>query len=512
MKNKVIDEFLLEKQIEQDEFSVVYLAKSKVDNKNYAVKSIPNEIFVSHPKLQEQISNELSALKLLNNTQNIVRFKKFLKTKHNYYLVYEHCSQGSLSDLLQISTTLSQFQTLMILSQLLNGLKEMHSKNIIHRDLKPANILFNDQQIKIANFTSSKISIIAKNEERTYRIGTMPYTAPELSENISDGTQKSDIYSLGVIAYEMLFGIFPFEGKSVEELIKTSKCETKINFDRNIKHITLGMEKILRGLLEKNPENRITLEDLEKMITSEIEKNNMNNSSSEYENDLNKTFSLIRNEFLKALMQERKKNLLMNEYLSQTLQLNLTQSNILIVFQILKKIAHFYQKIRYSLQNELETYFFHLMGYEQKSEFFIFLKESNEYKSFFSTMINEENLIIETFFKLKMVVDSEESLSNNFPGLIKETISEYDPNGFNENLFKYIKDLIKLESSEIIRDLQRKYFIFHLFISLELINLEEFYPIFLEKNYLNLGNMCDEMSEDDLNKAIREKMKIFNWS
>lgn len=510
MKNKVIDEFLLEKQIDQDEFSSVYLAKSKVDNKNYAVKSIQNEIFISHPKLQEQISNELSALKLLNNTQNIIRFKKFLKTKHNYYLVYEYCPQGSLSDLIQMSTTLSQFQTLMILSQLVNGLKEMHAKNIVHRDLKPSNVLFSDQLIKITNFTSSKISSTSKKEEN-YRMGTLPYTAPELYENISDATQKSDIYSLGVIAYEMLFGIFPFEGKSIEELLKTNKSETKINFDRSINHITLGMENILRGSLEKNPDNRINLDVLEKMVANEIEKNNLNEPS-ENEDDQNKNFPVIKNEFLKSLMQERKKNLLMNEYLSQILNLNLTPSNILIVFQILKKTSHFYQKIRYSLQNELESYFLHLMGYEQKSEFFIYLKDSQEYISYFSIMINEENLIIETFFKLKMTVDVEESFSSNFPSLIKETISEYDPNGFNENLYKYIKDLIKLESSEMMRNYQTKYFIFHLFISLELTNLEVFYLNFLEKNYINLDSIYNEMSEDELNKAVREKMKIFNWS
>jgi len=139
--------------------------------------------------------------------------------------------------------------------QVCNGLMALHSKNIIHRDLKPQNILLDSNNIvKITDFDFIKIEHTGKSVSQF--VGTPTYASPEHFISSYDLDIRSDLYSVGVILYELVTGKLPIEGREAKEIgdkhrLKPIILPRKINPD-----IPEGVERIITGLLEKNPKDR----------------------------------------------------------------------------------------------------------------------------------------------------------------------------------------------------------------------------------------------------------------
>jgi len=139
--------------------------------------------------------------------------------------------------------------------QVCNGLMALHSRNIIHRDLKPQNILLDSNNIvKITDFDFIKIE--QTGTQISQFIGTPVYASPEHFISSYDLDIRSDLYSLGVILYELITGKLPIEGRDAKEIgdkhrLKSIILPTKIN-----PLIPKGVEKLIIGLLEKNPKDR----------------------------------------------------------------------------------------------------------------------------------------------------------------------------------------------------------------------------------------------------------------
>ena len=146
-------------------------------------------------------------------------------------------------------------QILRIMIQVCSGLIALHSRNIIHRDLKPANILINKQGIvKITDFDLIKTGFSEKQSGRF--IGTPEYASPEHFIAAYELDTRSDLYSLGIILYQLLTGKLPYTGNSAKEIgdqhrLKPLVLPSKIN-----PKIPAGVEKIILGLLEKDPSDR----------------------------------------------------------------------------------------------------------------------------------------------------------------------------------------------------------------------------------------------------------------
>mmetsp|Transcript_16206 Transcript_16206/g.13779 ORF Transcript_16206/g.13779 Transcript_16206/m.13779 type:complete len:147 (-) Transcript_16206:1471-1911(-) len=140
-----------------------------------------------------------------------------LKTANNMYLVYEFCDGGTLEEVLQKQNHLSEKESLDIFKQLINAFKHIYRENIIHRDLKPANILLCDGIVKIADFGFCKR--MSSPQELTFTmVGSPIYMAPEILKGFPYNI-KSDIWSLGVVLYECLFGVCPYEDRTLGGLI-----------------------------------------------------------------------------------------------------------------------------------------------------------------------------------------------------------------------------------------------------------------------------------------------------
>jgi serine/threonine protein kinase len=247
-------------------FSIVYQAVDRYDN-IYAIKCIPLE------KIKHNIDKFLLELDISMKMKhpNIVKSYDVFKTNKNWYIVCEYCSGGTLSDVIKSLPSEYMERELICkryLTQLKNALKYLYRNNIVHRDLKPSNILiagkYPNDSLKLADFGFSRYfsaeendPLIPQNEfMMTSFCGTPMYMAPEL---LSDRkyTIKADLWSFGVIMYEMLYGTNPYNyPKSINNLLELMKTE-KIVFKEIYSSECLSLVK---SLLEIDVNKRINWE------------------------------------------------------------------------------------------------------------------------------------------------------------------------------------------------------------------------------------------------------------
>lgn len=175
-----------------------------------------------------------------------------LKTQNNFYFVYEYCNGGTLEGLLRKQNVLDEKSALLIFKQLLEAFQVLNKYNIMHRDLKPDNIFFHNGVVKVGDFGFCKN--LEKAEMTKTMLGSPIYMAPEIL-NGQIYSNKADIWSIGVVLYEMLYGYCPFESNSIPKLIEVLK-ETELEFPNDI-YVTNETKKLLKRILTKDPTKRI---------------------------------------------------------------------------------------------------------------------------------------------------------------------------------------------------------------------------------------------------------------
>ncbi len=246
-------------------YSRVYICRYYGDddmiprNQDLAIKIIDTNRLT--PQFKKIIDDEIYIMNIIRNDPhpNIVECYDIIKDSVNTYIIMEYCDSGDLRDYLKkpIKEKWCQF----FFCQLTNGLKYLNKYNILHRDIKPRNILLtnNKRVLKIADFGFAKQK---KEKISLYDTicGSPLYMAPELMGNDKYNNQ-TDLWSIGMILYEMLYGFHPFGYcKNIKQLIHSvDKNEIQIPPKKTKnKNVSEECLDLLRGLLQKTTSNRIT--------------------------------------------------------------------------------------------------------------------------------------------------------------------------------------------------------------------------------------------------------------
>lgn len=213
MIGKIINErYKVTKQLGGGGMSRVYLAEDSILKRNVAIKAIRIPSGEKDEAIK-RFEREVHNLTQLSHN-NIVNVFDVTEDDENFYLVMEYIEGLTLSEFIQRNHPLDVDIILNFINQIINGIKHAHDTKIVHRDIKPQNILVDkNQTLKILDFGIAKALSETTMTETNHVLGTVQYLSPEQARgDITDN--GTDIYSMGVVLYEMLIGKPPFSGET----------------------------------------------------------------------------------------------------------------------------------------------------------------------------------------------------------------------------------------------------------------------------------------------------------
>ncbi len=250
---RIFERYEILSKIDSGGMAEVYLGQDLQQNKKVAIK-ILHEAYSANKNFIARFQKEAQILTKLKNS-NIVSVYDWGHSGSLYFIVMEYVSGESLNKLIERNGHLTPKQTAAIAGKVCDALAAAHSGSLIHRDIKPQNIIISDGDIvKLTDFGIAKI--VADDLTKTMNIlGTSHYVSPEQAQGkILD--YRSDIYSLGIVMYEMLTGDVPFRGGSSIDISLRHISENPVLPSKILPGIPEKIEKIILKCLEKLPENR----------------------------------------------------------------------------------------------------------------------------------------------------------------------------------------------------------------------------------------------------------------
>ncbi|MBM7855749.1 serine/threonine-protein kinase [Desulfohalotomaculum tongense] len=234
--------------------ALVYKAKDTFLNRLVTIKILRHE-YVSDTDFIRRFRREAQAVASLSHP-NIVNIHDVGQEDDTHYLVMEYIDGDNLKNFIRSNPNLSQEKIVNIVRQICDALQHAHENNIVHRDVKPHNILITgDQRVKLTDFGIALEASTGTITSTETIVGSVHYISPEQAKGITPGPQ-SDIYSLGVVLYEMLTGQLPFKGDGpVAVALKHVQEQPKLPSEIN-PEISKDLERVVMKAMEKDPQNR----------------------------------------------------------------------------------------------------------------------------------------------------------------------------------------------------------------------------------------------------------------
>ena len=251
---KINDRYEVVRSIGEGGMANVYLGYDTILDRNVAIKVLRGDLANDEKFVRRFQREALSASSLAH--PNIVEMYDVGEDDGTYYIVMEYVDGKTLKQLLKKRGSLTLSEAIDIMSQLTDGMAHAHDSYIIHRDLKPQNIMIKDDgQIKITDFGIAMALNSTQLTQTNSVMGSVHYLPPEQASG-KGCTIKSDIYSMGIIFYELLSGSLPFRGDNAVEIALKHMREPLPSLREDNPSIPQSIENIIRKATAKNPKNR----------------------------------------------------------------------------------------------------------------------------------------------------------------------------------------------------------------------------------------------------------------
>lgn len=251
---KISDRYQIIKSIGEGGMANVYLAYDTILERNVAVKVLRGDL-ANDEKFVRRFQREALQASSLSHP-NIVEVYDVGEDNGEYYIVMEYVEGKHLKNLLKKRGKLTIPEVVDIMLQVTSGLSIAHDSYIIHRDIKPQNIMILDNGlVKLTDFGIALAMNSTQLTQTNSVMGSVHYLPPEQASG-KGATLQSDIYSLGILMYELLTGKLPFRGENAVEIALKHLKETIPSIRKEIPDIPQSIENIILRATAKNPKNR----------------------------------------------------------------------------------------------------------------------------------------------------------------------------------------------------------------------------------------------------------------
>jgi len=251
---KISDRYQIIKAIGEGGMANVYLAYDTILDRNVAVKVLRGDLAGDEKFVRRFQREALSASSLSH--PNIVEVYDVGEDNGQYYIVMEYVEGRHLKDLIKKRGKLTISEVIDIMLQITDGMSVAHDSYIIHRDIKPQNIMILENGlVKIMDFGIAMAMNSTQLTQTNSVMGSVHYLPPEQA-NGKGSTLQSDIYSMGIVMYELLTGSLPYKGDNAVEIALKHLKESIPSIREKLPNIPQSIENIIIKSTAKNPKNR----------------------------------------------------------------------------------------------------------------------------------------------------------------------------------------------------------------------------------------------------------------
>ena len=249
----IVERYTVERTLGSGSFSVAKLVTDRLTGQQYACKVVP-----FHRVSSDKTSHFEKEIRILQQLSHpgVVRLYDLMKDDRNYYILMELCENGELFHYITRNGRLMEFEVRYFLRQILEALLYVHSQGIVHRDIKPENLLLDiDGHVKLSDFGMSRF-VNAQGLADT-PCGSVCYASPECVRGSRYDGRKSDIWSVGVVAFAMLTGELPWtKNNRVQLFEQIRKAEFQVP-----SYVSAMPRDLITRLMDPNPVTRISVEE-----------------------------------------------------------------------------------------------------------------------------------------------------------------------------------------------------------------------------------------------------------